>query len=310
RELRKAAETLPEAHCDVAFTLYLLADFTQSRDEYGKCAEPGMFGYLAARRSGAAAGPRPAPPPDPDRGTADIKLPGTVASKPEREKPSLAKSYMDAVDHLLANQAPAAKDLLKPLVEKHKSQWMEPVYVAAEADYARILKAEPRKKKKKREDWQLATGNWQPATGNWQLATANWHVEASYFGPPLTPSQPGRARRAPDDDATDFSTSRRSSLIGSGLSSTCRRSTVSLCSQTPQSFFTTINAADCCPRVSPPPAWPPSSAATSRSESAPFVSSKFFTMLATTASPARMFPCAVQNFPPRLPAHWGACGPV
>jgi hypothetical protein len=27
-------------------------------------------------------------------------------------------------------------------------------------------------------------------------------------------------------------------LIGSGLSSTCRRSTVSLCSQTPQSFLT------------------------------------------------------------------------
>ena len=42
-----------------------------------------------------------------------------------------------------------------------------------------------------------------------------------------------------------LSTIRFSSLIGSGLSSTCSRSTVSLCSQTPQSFLTITSAADC-----------------------------------------------------------------
>ena len=42
-----------------------------------------------------------------------------------------------------------------------------------------------------------------------------------------------------------ISTSRFSSLIGSGLSSTCSRRIVSLCSQTPQFFFTITIAADC-----------------------------------------------------------------
>lgn len=42
-----------------------------------------------------------------------------------------------------------------------------------------------------------------------------------------------------------FSTMRFSSAIGASLSSTCRRSTVSLCSQTPQFFLTMTSAADC-----------------------------------------------------------------
>lgn len=149
REFRKAADTLPEAHCDVAFALYLLADYAQSHQEFGKCATPAMFGYLAARRSGAQAGPRPEAPADSQR-RPKIKLPGSVASKPSAEPPSIAGSYMDAVDRLLADQKPAAKDLLKAIVEKHKPMWMEPVYVAAESDYARIVKAEPKKKKKKK----------------------------------------------------------------------------------------------------------------------------------------------------------------
>src|SRR5439155_12673638 len=45
--------------------------------------------------------------------------------------------------------------------------------------------------------------------------------------------------------AFHISTSRLSSLIGSGLSSTCRRSTTSLWSHTPQFFFTITMAADC-----------------------------------------------------------------
>jgi tetratricopeptide (TPR) repeat protein len=155
REFGKASETVPEAHCDVAFALYLLADYKQSHDEYGKCADPGMFGYLAARRSGAVTGPRPAPPADPERRPNDVKLPGSVASKPEKDSQSIGAAYMNAVDRLVANQKPAAKDLLKPIVEKHKTMWMEPVYVAAEADYARIVKAEPKKKKKR-----TGNGNW------------------------------------------------------------------------------------------------------------------------------------------------------
>src|SRR5207248_9679485 len=47
-----------------------------------------------------------------------------------------------------------------------------------------------------------------------------------------------------------LSTMRRSSLIGSALSSTCSRRIVSLCSHTPQSFLTMTSAADCCPRLS------------------------------------------------------------
>jgi tetratricopeptide (TPR) repeat protein len=150
REFRKAAETAPEARCGLALALYLLADYKQSHDEYGKCAEPGMFGYLAARRAGADAGPPPAAPADPERRSSDVKMPGSVASTASKDAPSIAAAYMNAVDRLLADQKPAAKDLLKSIVEKHKARWMEPVYVAAEADYARILKAEPKKKKRKR----------------------------------------------------------------------------------------------------------------------------------------------------------------
>jgi tetratricopeptide (TPR) repeat protein len=150
REFRKAAETLPAAYCDVAFTQYLLGDYTQARGTYGKCGDPGMFGYLAARRTGAPAGRRPAAPPDTTRTREDVSFPGSVSSKRSPDAPSIAGTYMDAVDRLIADQKDPAKDLLKSIVEKHKSMWMEPVYVAAESDYARIVKAEPKKKKKKK----------------------------------------------------------------------------------------------------------------------------------------------------------------
>ena len=48
----------------------------------------------------------------------------------------------------------------------------------------------------------------------------------------------------------------------------------------------------------------------SRSDRGPGVFSKASTMLVTTASPARMLPWAVQNFPPLFPAHGVAFGPV
>jgi len=41
-----------------------------------------------------------------------------------------------------------AEDALREIVEKQVNRWMEPVYIAAEADYARIA-LPPKKKKKK-----------------------------------------------------------------------------------------------------------------------------------------------------------------
>ena len=150
REFRRAAETLPDARCDVGFTLYLQADYKQAHDEYGQCAaDPGLFKYLSARRSGAEAGARPEPAPDPGRKSTDVKFPGSAPTKATRVDTSVAATYMNAVDRLIAGDKTGAKDLLKSIVEKRKAMWMEPVYVAAESDYARILKDEPKKKKKK-----------------------------------------------------------------------------------------------------------------------------------------------------------------
>ena len=59
-------------------------------------------------------------------------------------------SYLDAAQSLIDGKTGAAKDQLKQIVEKHRNEWMDPVYIAAEADYARLLKAEPKKKKKKK----------------------------------------------------------------------------------------------------------------------------------------------------------------
>jgi hypothetical protein len=53
----------------------------------------------------------------------------------------MAERYIDAVDDLMAGKTDAAKDRLKQIVEKHRNDWMNPVYIAAESDYARILKA-------------------------------------------------------------------------------------------------------------------------------------------------------------------------
>lgn len=131
RDFRKAAETLPDAHCDIAFVSYLLADYAVSHEEFGKChppsTAPSMFPALAAVRAGktpAAGVPPPAPPAHGD----------------------LAPAYATAVAQLVAHKTSEARDLLKPLVEKNKDRWMEPVYIAAEADYARIAKAKKSKK--------------------------------------------------------------------------------------------------------------------------------------------------------------------
>jgi hypothetical protein len=76
-------------------------------------------------------------------------LPGSVA-KSEEAKP-LTADYMEAVDLLLSGDQPKAIARLKQIVEKNRrNDWMEPAYIAAEADYARLYKPVLKKKNKKR----------------------------------------------------------------------------------------------------------------------------------------------------------------
>jgi tetratricopeptide (TPR) repeat protein len=151
KELRKPAETLPEASCALGIAEYLAADYRQAREAFSKCPDPGVFAYLADWRTGPSAMPKPIvsrqPTPDP---AAPIRLPGAATKPASNTRLPLPAIYFDAAQNLIEGKTPAAKDLLKQIVEKYENEWMDPVYIAAEADYAKILKAEPKKKKKKR----------------------------------------------------------------------------------------------------------------------------------------------------------------
>jgi tetratricopeptide (TPR) repeat protein len=147
KDFSKVAETLPAAYCGLGLAQYLAADFTHARESYANCAEPGIFAYLADRRTGKSTMPRPTVSPDQASSTTeDIKLPGSVSSKSATSRAPMAERYMDAVDDLMAGKTDAAKDRLKEIVERHRNGWMNPVYIAAEADYARILKAKGRRR--------------------------------------------------------------------------------------------------------------------------------------------------------------------
>jgi tetratricopeptide (TPR) repeat protein len=150
KELRKPAETLPEASCALGIAQYLAADYPRAREAFSKCPDPGVFAYLADWRTGPSAMPKPVVPrqpvPDP---SAPIRLPGAAAKPGPTTRLPIAASYLDAAQSLIDGKTEAAKDQLKQIVEKNRNEWMDPVYIAAEADYARILKAEPRKKKTK-----------------------------------------------------------------------------------------------------------------------------------------------------------------
>jgi tetratricopeptide (TPR) repeat protein len=151
RELRKPAETLPEASCALGIAEYLTTDYPHAREAFAKCADPGVFAYLADWRTGPSAMPKPAvsrqPAPDP---AAPIRLPGAATRPGPTTRIPLAAIYLDAAQSLIDGKTAAAKDLLKQIVEKYGNDWMDPVYIAAEADYAKLLKAEPKKKKKKK----------------------------------------------------------------------------------------------------------------------------------------------------------------
>ena len=55
RDLRKSAEKVPEANCDLALAQYLAGAFPHAQASYAHCKAPGVFGYLSARRAGATA---------------------------------------------------------------------------------------------------------------------------------------------------------------------------------------------------------------------------------------------------------------
>ena len=152
KDLRKAAETLPHAHCSLGLALYLAADYAHARDSYGKCADPGVIGYLSIRRAGGAASPPPTGSLGPAPSTAPpITFPGSVASKTPKQREPIARMYLDAIELLLADtKRDRARDALKKIVEKNRDDWMEPAYIAAEVDYAKVIKAEGKRHKAKR----------------------------------------------------------------------------------------------------------------------------------------------------------------
>lgn len=155
RDARKTADALPEANCTLGLTLYLKMQFPESRGAYGKCSAPGVFGYLADRRAGGTAVARPDLSTLSEQPAApDIKLPGSVSSPAEKPKKTMTAAYVEAAETMAAEKKPPtrgkkdpAEDALREIVEKQGNRWMEPVYIAAEADYARILKAEGKFKK-------------------------------------------------------------------------------------------------------------------------------------------------------------------
>ena len=151
KELRKPAETLPDAACALGIAQYLAADYPRARESFVKCPDPGVFAYLADWRTGPSAMPRPTvsrePTPDP---SAAIRLPGAAKKPGPAMRIPIAGTYLDAAERLIKKDTTGAKELLKRIVEKNHNEWMDPVYIAAEADYAKILKAEGRKRKTKK----------------------------------------------------------------------------------------------------------------------------------------------------------------
>ena len=145
RDLSIAARTLPAARCALGLAHYLSGDYPRARATYAECAEPGVFGYLADRRAGGsptrppvAAGPAPATAPP-------IRFPGTVARDKATAREPLAATYLAAAERLLAGDEDGARDRLKQIVERNRNDWMDPAYIAAEADYARL----PQKKRRR-----------------------------------------------------------------------------------------------------------------------------------------------------------------
>jgi tetratricopeptide (TPR) repeat protein len=149
RDARKALDALPESSCTLGFVLYLKMQFPESRSAFEKCSSPGLFKYLADRRAGGSTVPRPdLKASNDERPTPDLKMPGSLATRHEQPRLTMAEAYAQAAETMAGEKAPRkghtdkAEDTLKQIVEKDHDHWLEPTYIAAEVDYARIIKAE------------------------------------------------------------------------------------------------------------------------------------------------------------------------
>ena len=140
RDLRKAAEKLPAARCALGFALYLSGDYDRARAAAADCGDAGVFGYLAERRAGRPAAKPPAPDGPIPTTSPPIRFPGTVKKGDATAAEPIAASYLAAIEQLLAGNEDDARERLKTIVERNRKDWMDPAYIAAEADYARLRK--------------------------------------------------------------------------------------------------------------------------------------------------------------------------
>ena len=148
RDLRKASATQTLAHCPLGLALYLSADYPGAIEAYQKCGDPGVFGYLAARRAGQTPPSKPTPTGAAPSSPPPIRLPGSSAPRETASKAQpLEASYLAAIERLLDGDKDAATAQLKKIVEAFKkNDWMDPAYIAAETDYSRLYKPVRRKK--------------------------------------------------------------------------------------------------------------------------------------------------------------------
>ncbi|HWK11929.1 MAG TPA: tetratricopeptide repeat protein [Vicinamibacterales bacterium] len=138
RDLGKAAAKLPEARCSLALAQYLAADYARARVSYKGCQEPGVFAYLAERRAGGTTSERPVPDGAAPASSPVIRFPGTVAQSKDAAPEPLSATYLSAIEALLEGRSDEARERLKKLVERNRGEWMQPAYIAAEADYAKL----------------------------------------------------------------------------------------------------------------------------------------------------------------------------
>ena len=122
KDFNKAAETQRDARCDAGIASYLKADFQAARDALQACGNQ-PWPYLAALRAG---------------GTAE-----RPASKPADK---IESAYIAAAEQIAAGHTDQARDMLKTIVEKNGGEWMDPIYIAAEADYARVRRHPSRRR--------------------------------------------------------------------------------------------------------------------------------------------------------------------
>lgn len=145
RDLNRALPKVPETRCSLGLAQYLAGDFGRARVTYAECQDGGVFPYLADRRAGGTPAERPVPDGRPVASSSPIRFPGTAANQKVAAPEPLSGAYLTAIEMLLDGKTDAARDRLKAIVEKNRSAWMEPAYIAAEVDYSRLYK--PKRKR-------------------------------------------------------------------------------------------------------------------------------------------------------------------